>query len=416
MVLALLLWWLLRSPWGRAFAALRDNPIRAESLGVNITAYTLLAFAIGAACAGVGGVYFASLVEFIEPGPFHFSTSLTMLLAVIVGGSGRFFGPVVGTVDHRAAAGVAARVERAVAQVHADLVPRGVRRRRGRADGLAAGRPAVDPRALQAEGAAPSERAPVVPRSQGRRASTTARSGPSTASRCRSGPGEIVGVIGPNGSGKTTLFNSILGQIRPTAGQVEFCGEDITGMSPLELSRRGVGRTFQTLQVFGKLSVRDNLIVAAQEFKGTLPARLFARARRGPRAPRRRDDRALPPAARRAPAGGHAVLRPAEADRHRDGVHAGAAAGAARRALRGRQPEPRRPAARAAARAQPDAGRQLRRHRAQHGLHHEAVPARDLHGRGQGAGRGPAEGRPGEPAGARGISWQLSLGNRERTP
>jgi branched-chain amino acid transport system permease protein len=97
-ILAALLWWLLRSPWGRAFAALRDNPIRAESLGVNITAYTLLAFAIGAACAGVGGVYYASLVEFIEPGPFHFSTSLLMLLAVIVGGSGRFMGPVVGTI------------------------------------------------------------------------------------------------------------------------------------------------------------------------------------------------------------------------------------------------------------------------------------------------------------------------------
>jgi branched-chain amino acid transport system ATP-binding protein len=57
------------------------------------------------------------------------------------------------------------------------------------------------------------------------------------------GPGEIVGVIGPNGSGKTTLFNSILGQIKPTAGHVEFCGEDITGMSPLELSRSGVGST-----------------------------------------------------------------------------------------------------------------------------------------------------------------------------
>jgi branched-chain amino acid transport system permease protein len=92
------LWWLLRSPWGRAFAALRDNPIRAESLGVNITAYTLLAFAIGAACAGIAGVFYASLVEFIEPGPFHFSTSLMMLLAVIVGGSGKFFGPVIGTV------------------------------------------------------------------------------------------------------------------------------------------------------------------------------------------------------------------------------------------------------------------------------------------------------------------------------
>ena len=55
-ILAAVLWWLLRSPWGRAFAALRDNPIRAESTGVNITAYTLLAFAIGSACAGIGGV------------------------------------------------------------------------------------------------------------------------------------------------------------------------------------------------------------------------------------------------------------------------------------------------------------------------------------------------------------------------
>ncbi|HEU5178823.1 MAG TPA: ATP-binding cassette domain-containing protein, partial [Burkholderiales bacterium] len=59
-------------------------------------------------------------------------------------------------------------------------------------------------------------------------------------------------------------------------GRVEFCGEDITGLSPLALSRRGVGRTFQTLQVFGQLAVRDNLIVAAQEFSGSLPARLFA--------------------------------------------------------------------------------------------------------------------------------------------
>jgi branched-chain amino acid transport system ATP-binding protein len=90
-------------------------------------------------------------------------------------------------------------------------------------------------------------------------------------------PGEIVGVIGPNGSGKTTLFNSILGQIRPSSGRVEFCGEDITGLAPLKLARRGIGRTFQTLQVFGKLSVRDNLIAAAQEFKGGIAGRLFAR-------------------------------------------------------------------------------------------------------------------------------------------
>jgi branched-chain amino acid transport system permease protein len=95
-LLALVLWWLIRSPWGRAFAALRDNPIRAESLGVNIMAYTLLAFAIGAAFAGIAGAYFAALVQFIEPAPFSLSASLMMLLMVIVGGSGRFFGPLLG--------------------------------------------------------------------------------------------------------------------------------------------------------------------------------------------------------------------------------------------------------------------------------------------------------------------------------
>jgi branched-chain amino acid transport system permease protein len=95
-VLAGALAWLIRSPWGRAFAALRDNPIRAESLGVNIIAYTLLAFAIGAAFAGIAGAYFAALVQFIEPAPFSLSASLMMLLMVIVGGAGRFFGPLLG--------------------------------------------------------------------------------------------------------------------------------------------------------------------------------------------------------------------------------------------------------------------------------------------------------------------------------
>lgn len=91
-----LLWGLLRSPWGKAFTALRDNPIRAESLGVHIQAYTLLSFAIGAAYAGVAGALFASLVQFIEPAPFAVGSSIMMYLMVVVGGSGYFFGPLLG--------------------------------------------------------------------------------------------------------------------------------------------------------------------------------------------------------------------------------------------------------------------------------------------------------------------------------
>ena len=96
-LMGLLLWGLLRSPWGKAFTALRDNPIRAESLGVNIQAYTLLSFAIGAAYAGVAGALFASLVEFIEPAPFTVGASIMMYLMVVVGGPGYFFGPLLGS-------------------------------------------------------------------------------------------------------------------------------------------------------------------------------------------------------------------------------------------------------------------------------------------------------------------------------
>ncbi len=95
-VLSALLWWMLRSPWGKAFTALRDNPIRAESLGVNVRGYTLLSFAIGAAYAGIAGGLYASLVEFIEPAPFTIGASIMLYLMVVVGGPGYFLGPVVG--------------------------------------------------------------------------------------------------------------------------------------------------------------------------------------------------------------------------------------------------------------------------------------------------------------------------------
>ena len=87
--------------------------------------------------------------------------------------------------------------------------------------------------------------------------------------------GEILGVIGPNGSGKSTLFNCILGQLAPDRGRVRVDGHDVTGMRPSRLNRLGVSRTFQLLQVFPQLTVRENLVLAAQEHRGTRLGRLF---------------------------------------------------------------------------------------------------------------------------------------------
>jgi branched-chain amino acid transport system permease protein len=97
-LMALLLLGLLRSPWGKAFTALRDNPIRAESLGVDTRSYTLLSFAIGAAYAGVAGAFLASLVQFIEPAQFTVGVSIMMYLMVVVGGPGYFLGPILGAL------------------------------------------------------------------------------------------------------------------------------------------------------------------------------------------------------------------------------------------------------------------------------------------------------------------------------
>jgi branched-chain amino acid transport system permease protein len=97
-LLSLATWWMLRSPWGRAFVALRENPIRALSLGLDTRRYTLMAFAIGSSLGGLSGALYAPLVQFIEPNSFALGLSFNLLLMVIVGGSGYFFGPFVGAL------------------------------------------------------------------------------------------------------------------------------------------------------------------------------------------------------------------------------------------------------------------------------------------------------------------------------
>jgi branched-chain amino acid transport system permease protein len=97
-LISLATWALIQSPWGRAFIAVRENPIRALSLGVDTRRYTLMAFALGAGLGGISGSLYAALVQFIDPTPFALGLSLNLLLMVIVGGSGYFFGPFLGAV------------------------------------------------------------------------------------------------------------------------------------------------------------------------------------------------------------------------------------------------------------------------------------------------------------------------------
>lgn len=74
--------------------------------------------------------------------------------------------------------------------------------------------------------------------------------------------GELAGIMGPNGAGKTTCFNVLTGRFKPDRGRVTFAGEDITGLAPREIARRGISRSFQIMNLFNEYSALDNVLVA----------------------------------------------------------------------------------------------------------------------------------------------------------
>ncbi|MDX6234562.1 MAG: branched-chain amino acid transport system ATP-binding protein [Nocardioidaceae bacterium] len=83
-------------------------------------------------------------------------------------------------------------------------------------------------------------------------------------------PGEVLGIIGPNGSGKTTLLNVLSGFVKPDSGAVLHRGRDVTRLAPRQLSRRGIGRTFQAVRLFKNLTVEENLVCAVLGHGATL--------------------------------------------------------------------------------------------------------------------------------------------------
>lgn len=311
---------------GRAFFAVRGSEVAAASLGINVTRYKLLAFVLSGALAGVAGNLIMVGQQAASSDQFDLSVSIFYLSIAVVGGLTSLGGALTaslifaglneaflrihtlnGYLDVTSAVLLAAvlltypgglgavpaaaqarlrRVARRLDRLRRGLqLARVLRRiRKGEAPEIEAA--TLDAMPASASAAAPgadAEREDVISMATVQHRHATL--GPDRATRepvieaegitVRFGglvanddvtfsvrAGEIVGLIGPNGAGKTTLFNAVAGLTRISAGTVRLMGRDVTHWSVHRRASLGVGRTFQSIQLFPQLTVFENLMVA----------------------------------------------------------------------------------------------------------------------------------------------------------
>ncbi len=267
---------IMRSPWGRAFVAVRDNPIAAQAIGLNTQKVKTVAFTISAGLAGLGGHLFAFSQGFISPEAFEFETSIFFLTAMIFGGAGTIAGPLIGApvmtflpemlqrfVDYRLI------IYGALIVTFLYVLPLGIIGTLFRRSSYVPEQPPVPDDSLGGDNGKTAEHTSGVAR---HRDGAVARLEQVRmvfgGVRALNGvdleiaPGSIHALIGPNGAGKTVLINVLTGHYKPTTGAVHVAGHDVTGAPPYRLASLGIARTFQTAQLFAGLTVLQNVLVA----------------------------------------------------------------------------------------------------------------------------------------------------------
>jgi len=284
---------IVRSPVGVIFRAIRENPLRAAAVGHNVHGYKLMAFVIAATYAGFAGGLLGVLQAFMPPDAFTFETSGQLVMQTAIGGRGTLFGPLVGAsvwlflqdfLQSTLKLGATWKLVLGVVFVLLVCFLRqgiigGVRdlyrhlRHRAVEDGRApdVGMAEADEEEKEASAARPVEQAftranvavdgPIL-----RATGLTKRYGGVVANAgidFAVGKGELRGIIGPNGAGKTTFFKMLTCEVAPTSGTIVFGGRDITGMSVTDVCQLGLTKSYQVNQLFNKLTVRENVTIAA---------------------------------------------------------------------------------------------------------------------------------------------------------
>lgn len=266
---------LSRGAWGAALRAVRDSEPASESVGLNPVAIKTAAFAISAFCAGAAGGLFAPLSGFVTPHTFGFSQSILFVLVVMIGGAGFSFGPIIGALIVGILPEVLSSLEDfrllffgAMLLVVLWVAPGGMA---GLAHSLMDLIRRMAPNAFPSKASAlrpvAQDMAPLAQRP--RKNLSALDLGISfggvnavDALTFTAAPGQVTSLIGPNGAGKTTALNMLSGFYSPSRGEFSL-GEDALGRAgALRVARAGIARTYQTSQLFGSISVLDNVALA----------------------------------------------------------------------------------------------------------------------------------------------------------
>ena len=258
-------WKFAASPLGKAMRAVKDSEIAAESIGLNPVVIKAAAFSISAVCAGLAGGLFAPLSGFVTPSTFAFSQSILFVLVVMIGGAGTVAGPLVGAVIVVLLPELLAGLAEyrllffgALMLIMLWIAP----------DGIVGAFARLIRR--NATLMAPTAQ-PLADRAHPRKGAALEVAGLSIAFggvkavsglSLEASAGSITSLIGPNGAGKTTVLNMLSGFYRPDTGAIKLGNKTLQGRAAWAISRAGIARTYQTSQLFGSLSVLDNLIIA----------------------------------------------------------------------------------------------------------------------------------------------------------
>ncbi|MBX9631991.1 MAG: branched-chain amino acid ABC transporter ATP-binding protein/permease [Burkholderiales bacterium] len=269
-----------RARFGLSLVAIKQDEAAAEAAGIDTLRWKLKAIVLSGALAGVvGGFYAVVLLVVTPPAVFGMLVSAQALIVAMFGGVGTVWGPVIGAVVlvplseilHARLGNVIPGIQGVVYGIAIVAVilmaPEGVfwrvkdlLLRRGSKqtltpDGPAAAKTPIADRPERADGK------PVLQLRNVSKAFGGLKAVQDVSFEVANG--EILGIIGPNGAGKTTLFNLLNGFIAPDQGEVRFEGRNIVGEKPYRICASGIGRTFQVVRPFRRMTVEQNVVVGA---------------------------------------------------------------------------------------------------------------------------------------------------------